>query len=46
MNVLGLGAHFTNRLGIRLNPVIGVREIAGAHSGYSLARIVREIVEP
>lgn len=45
MNVLGLVAHFTNRLGVRLNPVIGVREIDGAHTGNSLARIVMEIVE-
>ena len=45
MNVLGLVAHFTKRLGVRLNPVIAVREIDGAHTGDSLARIVMEIVE-
>lgn len=45
MNVLGLVAHFTNALGVRLNPVIGVREIDSTHTGDSLATRVMETVE-
>lgn len=45
MNVLGLVANFTNAFGVRLNPVIGVGEIDGAHKGDSLATLVMETVE-
>lgn len=45
MNVLGLVVHFTNALGVRLNPVIGVREIDSPYTGDSLAILDMKTVE-
>ena len=45
MNILDLVVHFTNALCVRLNSVIGVREIDGPHMSDSLATLVMDTVE-
>ena len=44
MNVIRIVGHFTIQNRNRMNPVLAVREIEGAHTGNALAEIVVRVI--
>jgi hypothetical protein len=44
MAVLADIVHFTSKAGIRMNPIIGLRSLAGSHTGSNMAEVIMEIL--
>jgi len=44
MAVLGVIAHCTSKAGIRMNPIIRLRQLGGSHTGSNIAVLIMEIL--
>jgi len=44
MAVLGVFAHFTSKVGIHMNPIIGLCSLEGSHTGSNMAEVIMEIL--